>query len=63
VHYLEPHVVQEEEELDDQKETSGQEEAGWDDHLVRLQCEAAYLEETRMEVDQPVELDAVWAAD
>jgi hypothetical protein len=63
VHYLAQLFGQEEEELDDQKETWGQVVAGLDDHLVRLQCEAAYLEETRMEVDQPVELDALWAAD
>jgi hypothetical protein len=63
VHYLEPHVVQEEEELDDQKETSGQEVAGWDDHLVRLQCEAAYLGGNQMVVDQMVALDAWWVAD
>jgi hypothetical protein len=63
VHYLEPHVVQEEEELDDQKERSGQEVAGWDDHLVRLQFEAAYLGGNQMVVDQMVALDAWWVAD
>jgi hypothetical protein len=63
VHYLEQLFALEEEELDDQKETLDQEVAEWGGHLVRLQCEAAYLGEAQMEVDRPVVLDALWAAD
>lgn len=63
VHYLEQLFDLEEEELDDQKETLGQEEAEWGGHLARLWCEAAYLGEAQMEVDRPVVLDALWAAD
>jgi hypothetical protein len=63
VHYLEQLFDLEEEELDDQKETLGQEEAEWGGHLARLWCEAAYLGEAQMEVDRLVVLDALWAAD